>query len=320
MVMSTFVVAFVAFLVVAGLVGLIGMKVKVGDSSSDRLDRLTNRGGRNDSSSDNVLKQALLDVDKKSILDMLTPKILNYSRYFEQADVHVKPSSLFALSIMSGFIGAVISALLARNIYVAPVGGVILFSQPWLWLWWRRRARLNKFANQLSDAMELIARALRAGHSLAAGLHVVAEEMPPPISKEFNRIYEEQNLGISLEDAMRGVCERVPNLDLKFFVTAVLIQRQTGGDLAEILDKIGYVIRERAKIIGQVKALTGEGRLSGLVLMLLPAALFLFMLHTKYEYISALWTDPMGVKMSVYALILQVVGAISIKKIVDIKV
>ena len=126
------------------------------------------------------------------------------------------------------------------------------------------------FAGQLPDALELVARALRAGHSLAAGMHVVAEEMPSPISDEFGRVYEEQNLGIPLEDAMRAMCDRVPNLDLRFFVTAVAIQRQTGGDLAEILDKIGHVIRERYKILGQVKALTAEGRLSGVVLIGLP--------------------------------------------------
>jgi tight adherence protein B len=155
---------------------------------------------------------------------------------------------------------------------------------------------------------------------LSAGMHVVAEEMPMPISKEFGRVYEEQNLGISLEEALNSLADRIPNLDLKFFCTAVQIQRQTGGDLAEILDKIGYVIRERYKILGQVKALTGEGRLSGLVLILLPFSLFLFMLHAKFDYISMLWTDPLGIKMSIFALVLQVLGAVCIKKIVDIKV
>ena len=168
--------------------------------------------------------------------------------------------------------------------------------------------------------MELVARALWAGHSLAAGLHVEADEMPDPIAKEFGRIYEEQNLGIPLEDALHGITERVPNLDLRFFVTSVAIQRQTGGDLAEILDKIGHVIRERYRILGQVKALTAEGRLSGLVLIALPFGLFLLMLHMKPDYISLLWTDPLGVKMSIFALIMQVLGAYSIKKIVDIKV
>src|SRR5439155_18616843 len=117
---------------------------------------------------------------------------------------------------------------------------------------WRR---LNKFSAQLPDALELVGRALRAGHSLAAGMHVVAEEMPQPISDEFNRVYEEQNLGIAVEDSLKNMCERVPNLDLRFFVTSVLVQSQTGGDLSEILDKIGYVIRERYRILGQVQAL-----------------------------------------------------------------
>jgi tight adherence protein B len=189
-----------------------------------------------------------------------------------------------------------------------------------VWLWYKRRSRLKTFAAQLPDALELVARALRAGHSLAAGMHVVAEEMPAPISKEFGRVYEEQNLGIPLEEALRGICDRVPNLDLRFFVTSVAIQRQTGGDLAEILDKIGHVVRERYRILGQVKALTAEGRLSGLVLIALPFGLFLMMLHMKPDYISLLWTDPLGIKMSIVALIMQVLGAYAIKKIVDIKV
>ena len=118
--------------------------------------------------------------------------------------------------------------------------------------------------------------------------------MPLPISKEFGRVYEEQNLGISLEDSLKGMMERIPNLDLKFFVTSVAIQRQTGGDLAEILDRIGHVIRERFKILGQVKALTAEGRLSGIVLIAMPIGLFLMMLWMKPDYISLLWTDPQG--------------------------
>ena len=157
----------------------------------------------------------------------------------------------------------------------------MLFALPWLWLWNKRRMRLNKFAGQLSDALELVARALRAGHSLAAGMHVVAEEMPAPIAEEFNRVFEEQNLGIPIEDSLKSMCDRVPNLDLRFFVTSVGIQRQTGGDLAEILDKIGYVIRERFRILGQVKALTGEGRLSGVVLI--APAVRAVRLHAEHE-------------------------------------
>jgi tight adherence protein B len=197
---------------------------------------------------------------------------------------------------------------------------MIMFTVPFAWLFNKRRVRLKKFSAQLSDALELVARALRAGHSLAAGMHVVAEEMPSPIADEFNRVYEEQNLGIPVEEALKGMCERVPNLDLRFFVTSVLVQRQTGGDLSEILDKIGYVIRERYRILGAVQALTAEGRLSGVILCALPFALFLLMLYLKPDYIEKLWTHELGIKMSVAALILQLLGALIIKKIVNIKV
>ena len=133
------------------------------------------------------------------------------------------------------------------------------------------QAAARKFAAQLPEALELIARALRAGHSLAAGINLVATEMSAPIAVEFGRTFEEQNLGIPMEEALESLTKRVPNLDLKFFSTAIILQRQTGGDLAEILDKIGHLIRERFKIWGQVQALTGEGRLSGIVLLGLAA-------------------------------------------------
>jgi tight adherence protein B len=287
--------------------------------ASERLDILVGRKERKDSSADMLLKQALQEVDKKTLLDKITPKMFNLTEMIEQADANVKPSVLFGIGLVASFIGGVASAWMV-NMYVAPVVALTCFSAPFLWLIFKRKRRLNTFANQLPEAMELIARALRAGHSLAAGLHVVSEESPAPISKEFGRVYEEQNLGISLEEALKSLCKRVPNLDLKFFVTSVIIQRQTGGDLAEILDRIGYVIRERIKILGQVKALTAEGRLSGIVLIALPIGLFLMMLWMKPDYIQLLWKDPVGVQMSVGAIILMLVGSYAIKKIIDIKV
>src|SRR5438105_3246821 len=321
--MDPIIVAVVAFLAVAGGVAVYAIfYLRDADRgrAAERLDALVGKGGRRESSADLLLKQAMLEVDKKNFLDALTPKFLSMERVFEQADANIRPSALFAISIGLTLVGGMLSALIARNMYVAPVGGLVFFGIPWLWLWNKRRSRLKKFASQLPDALELVARALRAGHSLAAGLHVVSEEMPAPVAKEFGRVYEEQNLGIPLEEALRSITERVPNLDLRFFVTSVAIQRQTGGDLAEILDKIGHVIRERYRILGQVKALTAEGRLSGLVLVALPFGLFLMMLHMKPDYVSALWTDPLGIKMSIFALIMQVIGAYAIKKIVDIKV
>ncbi len=290
-----------------------------GEAAAARLDALVGRNLRKDSSADLLLKQAILEADKKSLLDRLTPSFFNLTKLFEQADCNIKPSALFSISLGLAVVGSALSIWLI-NIYVVPIAALFFFSLPWIWLYQKRAARLKAFAAQLPDAMELVARALRAGHSLAAGMHVVAEEMPPPISKEFARVYDEQNHGIALEEALKGMCERVPNLDLRFFVTSVAVQRQTGGDLAEILDRIGYVIRERFKILGQVKALTAEGRLSGIVLIAMPIGLFFLMLWMKPDYVQLLWTDPMGIRMSIAAIVLVLIGAYAIKKIVDIKV
>jgi len=148
----------------------------------------------------------------------------------------------------------------------------------------------------------------------------VVDELPDPISKEFNIAYEEQNLGIPLDQALKSLYLRMPNMDYKFFAMAVAIQRQSGGDLAEILDKIGHIIRERFRILGQVQALTGEGRISGIVLMALPIALFFAVWYLNEEYVMLLFTDELGRKMVAVAVVLQILGAVAIKKIVAIKV
>jgi tight adherence protein B len=318
--MTPFLISVLAFVGVASLVGVLAF-VFGGDSAktADRLDTLTGRK-RHEDEATNILRKTALEGDKKSLLELLTPNLPSLTKVIVQADCHIRASTLFGIGLLLAVLGTTASWLAGVRIYFAPLLGLVMMFVPFLWLWNKRRMRLKSFAAQLSDALELIARALRAGHSLAAGMHVVAEEMPSPIADEFGRVYEEQNLGIAIEDALKGMCERVPNLDLRFFVTSVLIQRQTGGDLAEILDKIGYVVRERYRILGQVKALTAEGRLSGIILIALPFGLFLMMLHIKPDYIEKLWTHELGIKMSVAALIAQLVGALVIKKIVNIKV
>lgn len=290
-----------------------------GGKMTDRLDALTGKKKKDDEAT-SILKKTALDRDKKNLLEMFTPNIVSLQKLIAQADVNIKASTLFGIGSLLAFLGFTGSVLAGVKIYLAPLTGIVFFFIPFVWLLWKRKVRLDKFAAQLPDAMELIARALRAGHSLAAGMHVVGEEMPQPISTEFNRVYEEQNLGISMDDSLRNLCDRIPNLDLRFFVTSVLIQRQTGGDLAEILDKIGHIIRERYVILGMVKSLTAEGRLSGIILIALPFGLFLMMLNIKYDYVEKLWTHELGIKMSVTALIMQLIGALVIRKIVNIKV
>ena len=312
-------VIFLPFVLVMAVVGLVAYYSRgTGASrSASRLDVLV--GKRRADSAPDLLRKSDLPGEANSLFEKIAVKIPSLERIFEQADCNIRPSQLILMGAVVGVLGMT-GSWLARARLLCTGGGHHHVSDP-----------LRLVMEQASSSSQEICRPApgrsgagrsgpSAGHSLAAGLHVVAEEMPAPISQEFSRVYEEQNLGIPLEDAMRGMVDRVPNLDLKFFVTSVAIQRQTGGDLAEILDKIGYVIRERYRILGQVKALTGEGRLSGVVLIALPFVLFLVMLHIKPDYVAVLWTDPEGIKMSVFALFMQVLGAAVIKKIVDIKV
>jgi tight adherence protein B len=310
-------------LVFIGVTAVIGVLFFVFSDNSakttERLDMLTGKKRKDDQTA-SILRKTVLDRDKKSLLDALTPNLPSVTKLITQADANITPTTFLGISVILFALGFTASWLAGVKLYFAPILGVLLALVPFAWLLHKRSSRLKTFASQLPESLELVARALRAGHSLAAGLHVVAEEMPSPIADEFNRVYEEQNLGIPIDDALKSMCERVPNLDLRFFVTSVCIQRTTGGDLAEILDKIGYVIRERFRILGQVKALTAEGRLSGVILIALPFLLFLIMLHIKYDYVEKLWTHETGIKMSIVALIMQLIGALVIRYIVNIKV
>jgi tight adherence protein B len=319
--MTPLLIVGLAFIAVTTLVGMV-MFVLSGagqTKASDRLDTLTGRRKKEDPTA-NILRKTAFEKDARSLLTMLTPGLPSMQKIFTQADCHISPNTLFGIGALLALVSMTGMWVAGVKWFFLPMVGLVMFAVPYAWLFNKRRLRLKKFASQLSDALELVARALRAGHSLAAGMHVVAEEMPSPIADEFNRVYEEQNLGIPIEDALKSMCERVPNLDLRFFVTSVMVQRQTGGDLSEILDKIGYVIRERYRILGQVQALTAEGRLSGVILIALPFVMFLVMLYIKPEYVEKLWTHELGIKMSVAALVAQVIGALVIKKIVNIKV
>lgn len=321
--MSPLLISLVAFFGVAALVGAVAMLLqdRTDKSHEDRLAAFT--GLQSLAAKDNKKKATLLSEPlsaRPNFVEATLKRFSNLSLIFEQANTKLTPTSFLVVSgLLAG--GAFLAGMTAGLPWaflplLAPVAGLI----PLGYLLFVRRRRLKSFQAQLPDALELIARALRAGHSLAAGFSLVAQEMTDPIGTEFGRVFEEQNLGISLDEALQNVTQRVPNLDLKFFATSVVLQRQTGGDLAEILDKIGHLVRERFKIYGQVQALTGEGRLSGVVLLGLPPVLFLAVYRLNPDYIMALFTDPMGKKMLAGAVFLQFLGALVIRKIVNIKV
>lgn len=258
--------------------------------------------------------------DTKNFIDELFKNRPALKVYLSQADIDISPPK-FMLIVIAAFVGGTVAiAVTPLPILLAPIGGAVLGALPLLWLSFKRKRRLAKFGRQMPEALELLGRSLRAGHSLANGFGLVGSEMDEPLAKEFRRVFEEQNFGIPLEEALEDLSDRVPNMDLRFFATAVILQRTTGGDLSEILDKIGHLVRERLQILGQVQALTGEGRLSGIVLLAMPPALFLFMLKLNPEYVMQLFTDELGHYMLGIAVVTQAIGALVIKKIITIKV
>jgi len=287
----------------------------------DRLSSLTGKGDLTDPTNLSQIAQVIAKQNQgKGILEVLMSNWFNLPRLFEQADVKMPVATFLGVCVGIGVGAAALCGVAGLHWGLAPVVGISFSGLPFFWILFRRKQRLSKFASQLSEALELIARALRAGHSLAAGFQLVAQEGSDPIASEFGRVFEEQNLGIPFEEALGNICERVPNLDLKFFVTAIVLQRQTGGDLAEILDKIGRLIRERYKILGQVQALTGEGRLSGVVLLALPPVLFVTVYRMNPDYMMLLFTDELGKKMLIFGIFSQLIGALVIRKIVNIRV
>jgi len=322
--MSPLIISIVAFVGVTALVGAVAFLMRdfSKNAAEDRLEVMTGRKAR-ESQSEGIMKEEFLREGYAGVVGMfsgLTSRFAQLGQLFEQADSPVKAEAFFAISAVCAAVGVFLAYIGHSPIPLYPVAGLLTGAGPMVWLLMRRKGRFKRFAKQLPDALELVGRALRSGHSLASGLHVVVEEMPSPISTEFSIAYEEQNLGIPLEQALKNMLSRMPNMDLKFFVTAVAIQRQAGGDMAEILDKISYIIRERFKIMGQVQALTGEGRISGVVLMVLPIALFFAVYYLNPDYVMLLFTEELGRKMIAVAAVLQVLGAITIKKIVNIKI
>jgi tight adherence protein B len=319
---SSFLIICAVFLGVVTLILFVAMAMRDKSVSQmeGRLNSITGKDKKNGSSLAELSAQVARDMNAKGALETFVSQYFNLTLLFEQAKVEMSVATFLATCLGLGAGATFLCGVAGLSLAIAPLVGIAFTSFPFFWLSFRRKRRLGQFAAQLPEALELIARALRAGHSLAAGFQLVSQEGSDPIAEEFGRVFEEQNLGIPLEEALENLGERIPNLDLRFFVTAVILQRQTGGDLAEILDKIGHLVRERFKIWGQVQALTGEGRLSGIVLLALPPLLFVTVYRMNPDYIELLFTDELGRKMLVAGVVSQLVGALVIRKIINIRV
>jgi tight adherence protein B len=241
-------------------------------------------------------------------------------RRLRQADMKMPVGTFLLLSLALFFVGIIAGRILHWPIILSIVVGIALLTVPNIVVNIKRRSRLKRFMNHFPEALEMFARSLRAGHSFTGAIQLVAQEMPVPIGPEFSKVFEEQNLGIPLRQALIGMTDRVDTLDVKFFVTAILIQRETGGNLAEIIDKIAYVIRERFRIQGQLKIFTAQARMSGTILSLLPIGVAVIIGILNPEYMKPLWFEKAGRVMIATAVILQILGMLAIRKIIRIKI
>lgn len=307
----------------AMLLGLVGGE---NDQVESRLESLTSNRGRGDTTVSTEQISSLLRKEAGGFMEEQL-KALELGPFVKQSGVNVTVSTLLMMSAGLFALGFLTVTFLIPISVVSLMGGgaalgvgCLLGILPLGYVWFMRKRRLGKFGNQLIQALDLMSQALRAGQSLPSGIQLVGEQMDEPLGPEFQRAFDEQNLGVPLTDTMSDMADRIPNLDLRFLVTAIILQRQTGGDLAEILDKIAHLCRERQQIKGQIQALTGEGRMSGLVLLALPPGLLVMMLKINYDYMMLLFTDPIGQQMIAGGLIMQAFGAWWINKIITIKV
>lgn len=238
----------------------------------------------------------------------------------DQADLGWSASKVLVNLAGAALAVVLVMVLLQISPLVILLVSVAIFGLPILYMIWQRKRRIRKLVEQLPEVFDLMCQALKAGHSLASAIQLISQQMPDPVAGEFARVFQEQNLGLTVEDALLNMTKRVDQMDVRFFVTAVLIQRQTGGDLAEVLEKIGKVIRDRIQLFGVVRDLTAEGRLSGWVLLLLPVLVFFGMMVVNPGYAAELTDTDSGRKMLGIAIGMDLMGMAMIKKIVNIKV
>jgi tight adherence protein B len=240
--------------------------------------------------------------------------------YISQAGLNIKPGRLVLLSNVLGLGGYVVLQLFNQSAILALLAGVAAAFTPLGIIAIKRSRRLRAFEKNFPEAIDLLGRAVRAGHSFTTGLEMIGTELPEPVAGEFRTMFDEQNFGLPLRDALLNLTERMPILDVQFFVTALLIQKETGGNLAETLDNLSHVIRERFRILGEVRTRTAQGRLTAGILMALPPLMILTLRVLNPDYIGLLFTDRWGPYMLGGAAMLQIVGSAMLWKIVNIEV
>lgn len=314
------------FLLGAGVVlgGFAGVAYLPGVLASRRLDRRlrdvsTPAGADLDDAS--VVKQSnhgpLPSIDRAMAKTRVGSRM---ARLIEQSGTKTTPSGIGLMMLLAA-LGAAFAASVLVPLRFAPLAaGALGAAMPIGWLVHRRTVRLKRFEEQFPEALDLLSRAIRAGHAFQTAMGMIADEVAEPVGPEFKKTFDEQNFGLPLRDALNQLSDRVPILDVRFFVTAVLIQRETGGNLSEILDNLAHVVRERFKIRRQVRVHTAHGRFTGYVLLALPAALAVVLSYISPSHMETLFKERIGQTMLMGAIVMQTIGFLWIRKVIKIEV
>ena len=269
---------------------------------------------------------ALLREEKLSEIPALdtflkrSSRVSNLQKVLSQAEITTPAGTYLLICIVSAIIAAAVVIFWSGSGMFAWAAGLVGFFLPYAYASYKRTKRFDKFEELFPQAIDTLARAVRAGHAFTTALELIANEVNEPVAGEFRKLFEEQKFGMPVRDALVNLTDRVPLVDVKFFVTAVMLQRETGGNLAEILDNLSYVIRERFKIMRQVRVFTAQGRLTMLLLMALPPLVVLVMLIFNPGFIRPLFAEPLGHALIVVGITLQTVGYFIIRKIIQIQV
>lgn len=248
------------------------------------------------------------------------PRVSLIDKWLVQAGLTTSVAELLAQCTILALLGFLTGLWCRLPLLLVVALMVVLALIPCVLVARRRAQRLKAFDSRLAEAIDLLARALRAGHALPTALQMAGDEMPEPMGGEFRMLFDEINFGVPLNDALLNLVERIPSTDLKYFVVAVTIQRETGGNLAELLDNISAIIRERLKLLGKIRTLTAEGKLSAWILAVLPFAVAALIFLANRGFLAVLWTDPVGLKLVMGAAVMMVIGIVWMRAIIRIRI
>ena len=241
-------------------------------------------------------------------------------RFVTASAMAVSPAELIVMSVALGGFGLFLPGLIGKPPIFGAALGLGLAVLPWWRVASRRRTRIERIERQFPEALDLMGRAMRAGHAFPSAVKMVADEMADPMGRDFRILFDEMNYGVPTNDALAHLAVRVPVPDVSYFVVAVMIQRESGGNLAELLDKIATIVRERLKLLGEVRTLSAEGKLSAIILTALPFGVALVVNLVNPAFMDVLWTDPMGQRMVGVALFMMLMGILWMRSIIRIRV